>query len=80
MTGREIILEEPATRIVTLTPSDCEILYAIGAEEMLAGRGEYCNYPPEVLDVPVVQSGAKQFGTNYRPETTGVADEHYGSN
>lgn len=58
MTGREIILEEPATRIVALTPSDCEILYAIGAEEMLAGRGEYCNYPPEVLDVPVVQSGA----------------------
>ena len=25
---------------------------------MLAGRGEYCNYPPEVLDVPVVQTGA----------------------
>lgn len=58
MTGREITLEEPATRIVALTPSDCEILYAIGAGEALVGRGQYCDYPQEVLDVPAVQSGA----------------------
>lgn len=58
MTGREITLKEPATRIVALTPSDCEILYAIGAGEALVGRGEYCDYPQEVLDVPAVQSGA----------------------
>ncbi|HHX17935.1 MAG TPA: ABC transporter substrate-binding protein [Clostridium sp.] len=58
MMGREIILEEPATRIVALTPSDCEILYAIGAGEALVGRGEYCDFPPEVLDVPEVQTGA----------------------
>lgn len=57
MMGRETTLEEPATRIVALTPSDCEILYAIGAGEMLVGRGEYCDYPPEVLEVPAVQSG-----------------------
>lgn len=58
MMGREIKLEEPVTRIVALTPSDCEILYAIGAGEALVGRGEYCDYPKEVLDVPEVQSGA----------------------
>lgn len=57
MTGHEITLEEPATRIVALTPSDCEILYAIGAGDTLVGRGQYCDYPPEVLDVPAVQSG-----------------------
>lgn len=57
MTGREIVLEEPATRIVALTASDCEILYAIGAGDTLVGRGEYCDYPAEVLDVPSVQSG-----------------------
>ena len=57
MTGREITLDEPATRIVALTPSDCEILYAIGAGDLLVGRGEYCDYPAEVLDVPSVQSG-----------------------
>lgn len=58
MTGREITLSEPATRVVALTASDCEILYAIGAGETLVGRGEYCDYPAEVIDVPAVQSGA----------------------
>ncbi len=58
MLGREITLDEPATRIVALTASDCEILYALGAGDTLVGRGEYCDWPSEVLDVPVVQSGA----------------------
>ena len=57
MTGREVTLEEPATRVVALTPTDCEILYAIGAGDMLVGRGEYCDYPAAVKDVPSVQSG-----------------------
>ncbi|HPF53444.1 MAG TPA: ABC transporter substrate-binding protein [Clostridia bacterium] len=57
MMGREITLTEPATRIVALTAADCEILYAIGAGDTLVGRGEYCDYPPEVLEVPSVQSG-----------------------
>ena len=59
MKGREIRLDAPATRVVALTPSDCEILYAIGAGETLVGRGEYCDYPAGVLDVPSVQSGAE---------------------
>ena len=58
MTGREITLDEPATRIVALTPSDCEILYAIGAGDLLVGRGKYCDYPAEVLDIPAVESGS----------------------
>ena len=58
MKGRRITLEEPAERIVALTASDCEILYAIGAGDTLVGRGKYCDYPAEVLDVPAVESGA----------------------
>ncbi|HQQ89285.1 MAG TPA: ABC transporter substrate-binding protein [Oscillospiraceae bacterium] len=57
MTGKEITLDGPATRIVALTASDCEILYAIGAGDLLVGRGEYCDYPAEVLEVPALQSG-----------------------
>lgn len=57
MTGREITLDAPATRIVALTASDCEILYALGAGDTLVGRGEYCDYPEDVQDVPSVQSG-----------------------
>ena len=58
MKGREITLDEPAERIVALTASDCEILYAIGAGDTLVGRGKYCDYPAEVLEVPAVESGA----------------------
>ena len=57
MTGREITLEEPATRGVALTAADCEILYALGAGDTLVGRGEYCDYPSQVFDVPSVGSG-----------------------
>ena len=57
MMGREIKLQEPATRVVALSAADCEILYAIGAGDLLVGRGEYCDYPAQVLDVPAVQSG-----------------------
>ena len=58
MTGREITLDAPATKVVALTASDCEILAALGAEDTLVGRGEYCDYPESVLEVPAVQSGA----------------------
>ena len=57
MTGREITLSEPATRVVALSAADCEVLYAVGAGDLLVGRGEYCDYPAEVLNVPAVQSG-----------------------
>ena len=58
MTGREITLDEPATRIVALTPSDCEILYALGAGDLLVGRGKSCDYPAEVTEIPAVESGS----------------------
>ena len=57
MMGREIVLDAPATRVVALTAADCEILCALGCGDALVGRGEYCNYPASVNDVPAVQSG-----------------------
>lgn len=59
MFGREITLAEPATRIVVMQPSDCEILCAIGCEDAIVGRGQYVDYPASILDVPVVQSGSE---------------------
>ena len=59
MTGREIALDSPASKIVALTASDVEIIYALGAGDLLVGRGEYCDWPTEVLDKPVVKSGAE---------------------
>ena len=43
MYGREVVLDASATRIVALAPSDCEILCALGAEDLLVGRGAYCD-------------------------------------
>lgn len=59
MHGREIVLTEPVTRVVALTPSDCEILCALGCKDLLVGRGTYCDYPEELQDVPVVASGSE---------------------
>ena len=57
MMGHEIRLEKPAERIVALSAADCEIVYALGAGDLLVGRGEYCDYPAEVFAVPSVESG-----------------------
>ena len=62
MADRAVKLDKAVQRIVALQPADCEVLFAIGAGDLLVGRGEYCDYPAEVLEVPSVQSG---FETNY---------------
>lgn len=59
MMGRDITLDAPVTRVVAVTAADCEILCALGAEDTLVGRGEYCDYPQSVLEVPSVESGAE---------------------
>jgi iron complex transport system substrate-binding protein len=56
MAGREVA-PVTAQRVVILTPSDVEILYALGAGDTLVGRGEYADHPAEALEVPSVQSG-----------------------
>ena len=59
MKDREITLDAPATKVVALTAADCEILCALGAEETLVGRGEYCDWPAEITEVPSVESGSE---------------------
>lgn len=55
--GASVTLERPAERIVAIQPSDCEIVFALGAGDRLVGRGEYCDYPAEVAAIPAVASG-----------------------
>ena len=57
MTGTVINMDAPASSIVALTAADCEIVYALGAGDLLVGRGEYCDYPAEISSVPAVNSG-----------------------
>lgn len=41
-------------RIISLTPAATEIVYALGLGDELVGRTHRCDYPSEVIDVPVV--------------------------
>ncbi|APR84015.1 Vitamin B12 ABC transporter, B12-binding component BtuF [Minicystis rosea] len=43
-----------APRLVSLSPSTTEAVYAIGAGALLAGRSSYCDYPPEAMKLPIV--------------------------
>ena len=50
--------EKQAKRVVALSAAECEIAYALGAGELLVGRGEYCDFPAEAQTLPAVSSGA----------------------
>ena len=54
MAGREVTLAAPPKRIVSLVPSVTEILYALGAEGVLAGVTDFCDFPPEARTRPKV--------------------------
>jgi len=40
-------------RLVSLISSATEIVHALGARDLLVGRSHECDFPPEVLDLPV---------------------------
>jgi iron complex transport system substrate-binding protein len=53
--GQTITLAEEPDQVVSLTPAETEILFAIGAGDKLVGKVEdIANFPPEAGDVPVV--------------------------
>ena len=58
-TGSTVTLDKPATRVVALTASACEIVYALGAGDTVVGRGEYCDWPAEAQSVTAVSSGTE---------------------
>ncbi len=49
--GRQIELEKLPERIVSLSPSNTEIVFALGAGSKLVGVTSYCDYPEEVKDI-----------------------------
>ena len=52
--GRQITLAAPAQKIVSLAPSNTEILYAIGAGSALIGRDDLSDFPQEAKNLPSV--------------------------
>jgi iron complex transport system substrate-binding protein len=54
--GREVILDAPAQRVVSLAPSLTEILFAVGADSQVVGRDDFSDYPAEALNVASIGS------------------------
>lgn len=53
---REVTLPKEPSRVISLAPNITEIIYALGKQEKLVGRTDYCDYPESVKNVPSVGS------------------------
>ncbi|MEN6436431.1 MAG: cobalamin-binding protein [Anaerolineaceae bacterium] len=51
---REVTLLQPAQKIVSLAPSNTELLFAIGAGSQVVGRDDFSDYPAEAAQLPSV--------------------------
>ena len=49
--GREVSLPGPAQRVISIAPSNTEILFAVGAGGQMVGRDEFSDYPPEAQEI-----------------------------
>lgn len=55
-TGKDIVLEAPPERIISLIPSNTEILFGLGLNDKIVGVNDNDDYPPEVADKEKVGS------------------------
>jgi iron complex transport system substrate-binding protein len=61
--GRAVSLKGPAQRVVSLAPSNTEILFAVGAGKQVVGRDEFSDYPPEAKSLQSVGGSMGQYST-----------------
>ncbi len=52
--GRVVKLEKIPERIISLAPSNTEILFALGLADKVVGVTDFCNYPPEAEEKPSI--------------------------
>ena len=53
---RSITIEKAAVRVVSIAPSITETIFALGKGDILKGRTDYCDYPPEAQNIPGIGS------------------------
>lgn len=53
-TGENVTIKNKPMRIVSLAPSNTEIVFALGAGKRLVGVTEYCNYPASAKQIEKV--------------------------
>jgi len=52
--GTEVTIESEPQRIISLSPANTEIVYALGAGDRLVGRTEWDDYPPKAQELTPV--------------------------
>ena len=52
--GNEVTVEEEPETVVSVSPAITEIIFALGGEDKLIGRSDYCDYPDAVFDIQSV--------------------------
>jgi iron complex transport system substrate-binding protein len=50
--GTKVTIRTAPSHIVSLYPSNTEIVYALGRGKAMVGRSAYCNYPAKALKLP----------------------------
>ncbi|MDQ2692746.1 MAG: ABC transporter substrate-binding protein, partial [Chloroflexota bacterium] len=61
--GREVTLDAVPQRIVSLAPSNTEILFAIGAGNQVVGRDQLSDFPEEAKELPDIGSTFEELNT-----------------
>jgi len=59
--GRQVSLEAVPQRIVSMAPSNTEILFAVGAGAQVVGRDEFTNYPEEAAALASVGGSMGEY-------------------
>src|SRR5512137_436821 len=59
--GRTVTLPGPAQKVVSMAPSNTEILFAIGASSQVVGRDEFSDYPAEAKSLPSIGGSMGQY-------------------
>src|SRR5687767_443238 len=60
---REVKLDGPAQRVLSMAPSNTEILFAIGAGSQVVGRDSLSDYPAEAADITDIGSTFEALNT-----------------
>ena len=79
--GRTVTLTAPAQRVISLAPSNTEIVFALGAGGQLVGRDDLSNYPPEALEVQSIGGTYPNVNASYNEDTKEITyydAEHLG--
>lgn len=59
--NRELVLAQPAKRIVSLVPSQTELLFTLQCNELIVGRTKFCIHPKEKVHKISKVGGTKNF-------------------